>query len=172
MPSTKALPAKGHKTFNPIDSVPQTCTSKENSANPWATGSCRVLWNLPAAEMGLVPHKCLLKNSFKEGKHTQHSPVPVFLCYWFYFIYYLQEKIYLQKKETLSSELSPRLTQQLNFYAGYFFASLLFIGILFFNFPLKILICMIGLSSLKQIFLVFDFYLILSSLFILIIKQL
>lgn len=96
--------------------------------------------------------------------------MPVFLCYWFYFIYYLQEKIYLQKKEALSSELSPELTQQLNFYAGYFFASLY--CYFFFNFPLKILICMIGLSSLKQIFLVFDFYLILCSLFILIIKQL
>lgn len=35
----------------------------------------------------------------------------------------------------------------------------------FFNFPLKTLICMTALSSLKQIFLVLHFYLTLSSLF-------
>lgn len=69
------------------------------------------------------------------------------------------------KKEEFSSELFPGLTQQLNFYAGYFLASLLFLGNFFFNFPLKILICMIGLSSLEEIFLVFHFYLIFSSLF-------
>lgn len=78
-----------------------------------------------------------------------------------YFIYYLQKKIYLGKKKKPSSELFPGLTQQLNFYAGYFLASLLLIA-KFFNFPLKILICMIGLSSLEEIFLVFNFYLIFS----------
>lgn len=65
------------------------------------------------------------------------------------------------KKKKPSSELFPGLTQQLNFYAGYFLASLLLIAN-FFNFPLKILICMIGLSSLEEIFLVFNFYLIFS----------
>lgn len=69
-----------------------------------------------------------------------------------------------KKKEALSSELFPGLSQQLNFYAGYFLASLLFLGN-FFNFPLKILICMAGLPSLEEIFLVFHFYLIFSSLF-------
>lgn len=50
-----------------------------------------------------------------------------------YFIYYLQKKIYLGKKiEEFSSELFPGLSQQLNFYAGYFLASLLFLGNIFF----------------------------------------
>lgn len=45
-----------------------------------------------------------------------------------------------------------------------FLLLLLFLGN-FFNFPLKILICMIGLPSLEEIFLVFHFYLIFPSLF-------
>lgn len=83
-----------------------------------------------------------------------------------YFIYNLQEKIYLgkKKKASLLNSFQDWLSN-LIFMLATFLLLFSLLLIFFFNFPLKILICMIGLSSLKQISLVFDFYLILSSVF-------
>lgn len=79
-----------------------------------------------------------LKNSFNEGKHAQHLQTPSFLCYWFLFhLLFTGKDLSVKKKEAFSSKLFAELTQQFNFFAGYFLASLLFIANFFLIFHLK-----------------------------------